>query len=348
MAVDRSVKPIPDNWPSLHECPKELYRPDIEWPKITLITPSFQQGEFIEDTILSVLHQNYPNLEFIIVDGGSTDQTISILQKYSNKLTWWISEKDQGQSDAINKGLEKATGQIVNWLCSDDMLMPEALFNIAQAFTNPKTNIVCGWSRQFSLNQDYGLACTTLYKSISELLYVSHICQPATWYRMETLKKLAPVNVGLHYAMDSELWIQYILMNNREGISEIPSVLTAYRYHDSSKTISLDYKFKADKLGLIYPVLKCLHAPSILLEYYKDLSKSDFYQKENLKSIHPKISRQEILEYYTLETISLSKVKKQYWILFQLIFFLIRSNPFRPIYIWRFWLKTKIAPKLFQ
>lgn len=347
MGLDRSVKPIPAEWPRKHECPKELYRSDFEWPKISIITPSFQQGEFIEDTILSVLHQNYPNLEFIIVDGGSTDQTISILKKYSDKLTWWISEKDQGQSDAINKGLEKATGQIVNWLCSDDMLMPNALFHIAQEFQNPKTNIICGWSRQFSKEKDYGLACTTLYKSFPELLFISHICQPATWYRMETLKKLTPVNIGLHYAMDSELWLQYLLTNAQNGIQEIPAVLTAYRYHDSSKTISLDYKFKADKMGLIYPVLKCLNAPSLLVNYYKEVSKSEFHNKQNVTPIHPEIDRKNILEYYTLETISLTKVKRQYWILFQLIVYLIWINPLRPISSWKFWLKTKIAPKLF-
>ena len=332
----------------MHECPKELYDSGFAWPKITIITPSFQQGGFIEDTILSVLHQNYPNLEFIIVDGGSTDQTISILQKYSDKLTWWISEKDQGQSDAINKGLEKATGTIVNWLCSDDMLMPNALYHIVQAFRNQQTNIICGWSRQFSTEKDFGLACTTLYKSFQELLYFSHICQPATWYRMETLKRLMPVNIGLHYAMDSELWLQYLLMNGKNGIKEIPNVLTAYRYHDSSKTISLDYKFKADKIGLIYPVLNCLNAPNLLLKYYKSLSKSDFHIKKILTPIHPEIDRIKTLEYYTLETISISKVKRQYWILIRLLLYLIWLNPLRPFYIWKYWLKTKIAPKLFH
>jgi glycosyltransferase involved in cell wall biosynthesis len=348
MNQPNSVQPIPVNWPKNYQCAPELYSSEIQWPRITIITPSFQQGAYIEDTILSVLNQNYPNLEFIIVDGGSTDETVKILEKYSDKLAWWISEKDKGQSDAINKGLAKATGEIVNWLCSDDMLMPGALFQIAQAFRNPETNIVCGWSRQFSENQDYGLACTTLYKSFPELIYISHICQPATWYRLETLKRFAPINIGLHYAMDSEIWIQYLFTQGRNGIKEIPAILTAYRYHESSKTISLDYKFKEDKVGLIYPVLKCLHAPNFLLNFYQAESRSNFYQKKDLQIIHPEVPQKEILEYYILETISVAKIKKQYLFLIQLILTLFTLNPFRPIYIWKVWFKTKITPKLYQ
>lgn len=348
MSASISLKPIPDSWPENFHCSPDIYNIDYDWPKITIITPSYQQGIFIEETILSVLNQNYPNLDFIIIDGGSTDNTLAILEKYSTKLSYWISEKDKGQSDAINKGLEKASGSIVNWLCSDDMLMPRALYNIALAFREKETNIVCGWSRQFSKDKDYGLACTTLYKSIPELIYTSHICQPATWYRMSILKKYAPVNIGLHYAMDSELWLQYLFTHGLNGVIEIPSVLTAYRYHDSSKTISLDYKFKEDKVGLIYPVLKSLRAPQILMNYYIEFSRSTFFNKPFLANLHPDIPRMEIIEYYTLETISVAKVKKQYLLIFKLLILLVVLNPVRPIRIWNHWMKSKIAPKLFK
>lgn len=89
-------------------------------PKITIITPTFNQGKFIEKSILSVLNQNYPNLEYIIIDGGSSDDTLDIIKKYENRITFWISEKDNGQSHAINKGLQKSSGDIINWLNSDD------------------------------------------------------------------------------------------------------------------------------------------------------------------------------------------------------------------------------------
>lgn len=343
-----SFHPIPPIWPREFQCSAELYQGIEDWPMITIITPSYQQGIFIEDTILSVLNQNYPNLDFIIVDGGSTDHTVQILEKYSSKLSWWISEKDKGQSDAINKGLEKAKGSIVNWLCSDDMLMPGALFHLANAFRNGETNVVCGWSRQFSDTKDFGLACTTLYKSLPELIYISHICQPATWFRMDILKKYAPINTGLHYAMDSEIWIQYIFNHGLNQVKEIPTVLTAYRYHDSSKTISLDYKFKEDKVGLIYPVLKCLNAPKVLLNYYRDFSRSEIYRKPEMQTIHSEIPKLKIIEFYLLETISVAKIKRQYLQIIKLLCLLIALNPFRSFQVWKHWLKTKIAPKLFN
>jgi glycosyltransferase involved in cell wall biosynthesis len=96
-------------------------------PKITIITPSYNQGEFLEDTFRSVLDQNYPNLEYFVVDGGSTDNSVDIIKRYTEHFDWWVSEKDRGQSHAINKGLERATGDIVTWLNSDDFFYPGAL-----------------------------------------------------------------------------------------------------------------------------------------------------------------------------------------------------------------------------
>ena len=114
-------------------------------PKISIITPSFNQGQFIEETIRSVLLQGYSNLEYIIIDGGSTDDTLEIIEKYSDFITYWISEPDEGQSHAINKGLAKATGEVFNWLNSDDYYLPNALLSLGQYFADHKdTNIFCG------------------------------------------------------------------------------------------------------------------------------------------------------------------------------------------------------------
>ena len=105
---------------------------DLEYPKITVLTPNYNYGHYLEETIRSVLLQGYPNLEYIIIDGGSTDNSTEIIKKYEPWLTYWVSEPDRGQTHAINKGLEKATGEIFNWINSDDILMPGALFAIAQ------------------------------------------------------------------------------------------------------------------------------------------------------------------------------------------------------------------------
>ena len=106
----------------------------LEYPKITVVTPSYNQGQFIEATIKSVIGQQYPNLEYIVCDGGSTDETVEILKKYADKITWWCSEKDKGQSDAINKGMHRATGDIVCWINSDDVLLPGTLLTVAKFF----------------------------------------------------------------------------------------------------------------------------------------------------------------------------------------------------------------------
>ena len=116
-----------------------------EHPKISVITPSYNQADFLEETILSVLNQNYPNLEYIIIDGGSTDRSVEIIKKYEKHLSYWVSEKDDGQSHAINKGLQHATGEIICWLCSDDLHVSDTLYTVAELFRlNPEIALLHG------------------------------------------------------------------------------------------------------------------------------------------------------------------------------------------------------------
>jgi glycosyltransferase involved in cell wall biosynthesis len=145
-------------------------------PKITIITPSFNQGKYIERTIQSVLSQDYPNLEYIIIDGGSTDQTVDIIKKYERHLKYWVSEKDNGQSHAINKGLKYATGDIINWLNSDDYLEPQALNVIAESF-NSDIDIFCGYANLIYDKNIIKKQTSKLTGSVEKLIATGHIMQ---------------------------------------------------------------------------------------------------------------------------------------------------------------------------
>jgi len=207
------------------------------FPKITIVTPSFNQGQFIEETILSIINQDYPNLEYIIIDGGSTDNTAEVIKKYSDRIKHWVSEKDSGQANAINKGFKKASGEILNWINSDDQLMPGALKKIAQLFyRNPDAVVVHGRIEYFGeTNSDFYSRNLPL-KDI-ETRYAAHICmpQPATFYRKKLLEEQGLLDEDLHFSMDADLFIRAGL---HYKIQQTEDVLARFRLHAASKSVS--------------------------------------------------------------------------------------------------------------
>ena len=157
----------------------------MNFPKISIVIPSYNQGQFLEETILSVINQQYPNLELFVVDGASDDNSVEVIKKYEQHLTWWESEKDKGQSDAINKGFAKATGEIISWLCSDDLYMPGALKKVATLFQqqNDGVGLIYGGVTLFRDNKD--LSTSWGYKDFSTERYLAGMAfsQPAAFYR---------------------------------------------------------------------------------------------------------------------------------------------------------------------
>lgn len=223
-------------------------------PKITIITPSYNQGQYLEQTIDSVLSQKYPNLEYIVIDGGSQDNSVEIIRKYEKYLTFWVSEKDEGQSDAINKGLQKATGEVINWLNSDDYYESNTLQIVGEAFQNPQINVLCGRSRVFYEENNtvaYFSSGTDIYKdNLAKTIGWARIDQPETFFRATVVDQIGLLNSKFHYVMDKEWWIRYLFSFGLFGIEKISEILVNFRLHNASKTVSLQENFQVESESL--------------------------------------------------------------------------------------------------
>jgi len=207
--------------------------------KISIITPSYNQGQFLEETILSVLSQDYPNLEYIIVDGGSSDNSVSIIKKYEHHLSYWVSENDNGQAHAINKGLKRATGKIVNWLNSDDLLAPSALHIVGKAFRkNQESDFYYG---DFSIVDSAGCEMFTRKNAPYcrySLLYGRQLsCQPAVFFKRQLLDKVGYLDENLSFCMDQEFWAR--AAKDGHKFCQIKNNLAKTRFHSDTKTSML-------------------------------------------------------------------------------------------------------------
>ncbi len=215
------------------------------WPKVSIITPTRNQQRYLEETILSVIHQDYPNMEHIIVDGASTDETSSILARYQDKLAFIISEPDDGQSHAINKGMSKATGEILTWLNSDDMLAPGALASVALAFDVNSADMIAGICQLYRdgvLESQHLTSCADGPLPLEDLLDLDQgwnagqfFIQPEVMFTREIwLRAGRRVNERLHYTMDYELWLRFAQAGAR--LHAIGRPLAWFRLHEEQKT----------------------------------------------------------------------------------------------------------------
>jgi glycosyltransferase involved in cell wall biosynthesis len=209
----------------------------MQAPLVTIVTPSFNQGQFIRATIESVLTQDYPHIEYIIMDGGSTDATAEVVREYAGRLTW-ISERDRGQSDAINKGFRMAKGQIVSWLNSDDVLLPGAVSRAVQAFEqDPCLGFVYGegyqmdeagrFTQKFPWTEPFNLW---------KLTYVlDYILQQTVFFRKDVLDELGYLDESLHWTMD---WDIFVRIGSRYPVGYIPELMAAIREYETAKSFA--------------------------------------------------------------------------------------------------------------
>ncbi|HTP02542.1 MAG TPA: glycosyltransferase family 2 protein [Anaerolineales bacterium] len=200
---------------------------------VSIVTPSYNQAAFLEQTIRSVLEQDHPELEYIVVDGGSTDGSLEIIRCHADQLAWWASEKDSGQAEAINKGMKRARGEIVGWLNSDDMLLPGAIASAVQGFASrPKAVLVYGDTRAVDAENRTLNVLHYRQLSLADLLCFEIIGQPAVFMRRSAFEAAGGLDPSYHFMLDHQLWIK---IAQQGEIVHVEQVWAAARYHPGAK-----------------------------------------------------------------------------------------------------------------
>ncbi len=221
-----------------------------DFPRISIVTPNYNYGHFIEETLDSVLSQGYPNLHYVVIDGGSTDDSVSKIKKYESYLGYWHSKQDSGQADAINTGLQHSEGVIFNWLNSDDVLAPDSLFAIADSYRRSPSSLVAGsvlnidasGSSEPELIRQSGLDV----KSILSGGGVFH--QPGLWWNLDNIRKLGLLDVNLDYCFDCLLLLRYLA--RWPSVTYTDQVLVHFALHPTSKTTTSQLAFDSERLRI--------------------------------------------------------------------------------------------------
>lgn len=238
-------------WPWTEETLQhpEMMPDGSRWPRVTIVTPSFNQAQFLEETIRSVLVQGYPDLEYIIMDGGSMDGSIEIIQKYAPWLAYWESEKDRGQSHAINKGWAKATGEVLAWLNSDDVYTPGALYAAVQGLCdNSETGMVYS---DFIFIDEHSTQQRAYQSRPLDLKILlgegTFIAQPTVFLKRKVIEVVGMLDESLHMVMDLDLWLR-IIVSQKYRLEYLGGTSLAwFRKHTTSKTVSQAEAFIQEK-----------------------------------------------------------------------------------------------------
>lgn len=202
-------------------------------PLVSIVTPSFNQARYLEQTIRSVLEQDYPNMEYIVVDGASADGSVEIIHKYIDRLAWWVSEKDSGQAEAINKGLSRARGEIVAWLNSDDFYLPGAVSKAVKSLEENR-DVVMLYGNMLAVDENGETINILRYEQLDLQGLVSFqiIGQPAVFFRRDALERAGGLDPGYHFLLDHHLWLRIATQGK---ILHLEEILAAARYHAEAK-----------------------------------------------------------------------------------------------------------------
>ena len=216
---------------------------------VSIVTPSFQQARYLEQTMRSVLEQDYPHIEYLVIDGASKDGSVDIIQKYESQLAYWVSEKDSGQAEAINKGISRATGEIVAWINSDDYYLPGVVSSAVKVFEeNPDVVLIYG----DMLAVDENGQTTNVMKygqfSLADLLCFQIIGQPSVFFRRDALQQAGLLDTTFHFLLDHHLWIR---IAQHGKILHVPQTWSAARYHAEAKNRAKAAEFGHDAFRIL-------------------------------------------------------------------------------------------------
>lgn len=293
----------------------------MNFPKISIVVPSYNQGGFLEETLLSILNQEYPNLELFVADGGSNDNSVDIIKKYENRIDWWVSEKDSGQSHAINKGFHRATGEIITWINSDDLLMPGTLHKVAAYFQGfgDEIGLIHGGITTFKNGEDYrsnwGYPNPCLERNLSGMAF----SQPGAFFKKKYLDRVGgTLREDLHYGMDYDIFARLACVCYFAPVTDI---FSKYRLHPNSKSMAEQDKFIGDWSSVFINLCKNFGWKDIV----EDMKQTGFFDKKILdwyyefpfkpeKKILDKANKDMILFYhycYVLKSLYWSDKRKE-------------------------------------
>jgi glycosyltransferase involved in cell wall biosynthesis len=236
-------------------------------PDFTIVTPVLNQVQHIEKCILSVLEQDC-DVQYIIIDGGSTDGTVDIIRKYESRISFWVSEPDSGQSHAINKGLKLAKGTFFNWLNADDQLTPNALKSVLE-IASEETQVVIGKCEHIDENgNQVAVGGAKIWDSLEATLGNYSMGQPSVFHKTSLVKELNGMNETLHFCMDMDLWFRFLITNGQENISEIDETLSLFLVHSGSKSVESANDMRDEKYGVFRLLFKQFEIPHILERFF--------------------------------------------------------------------------------
>jgi len=264
----------------------------MEKPRLSIVTPSFNQGNFLEQCICSVLDQNYSNLEYSIIDGGSTDNSVEIIKKYEKYLSFWVSKPDDGQSDAINKGWRRTTGEMTAWINSDDFYLPGAFNHAVQAYQkNPDASFYFGngyrVNKAGNKTSDFFPDRSNISNTRLLTLGLNYILQPAVFINKKYLLKADYLNTALHYTMDFDLWIRLSRLAEPVFISEF---LAAGREYETTKTSTGSFERIAEMRRILEKHTDLAITPGVIWYFMHTLrefcaGRQDIFSEEYIQAI---------------------------------------------------------------